>query len=144
MQDSALAFALLSGGSVAAYTVFQRLGSGGISPALGAMVVAGVALLVNVGVMLGMKMRGHAIVFTPRGFLFVAAAGLAAGGIDLFGLLAFARGLKVSSSLVITGTQTALVLLVGVVFLHEPFSWPKLLAIGLIATGTLLLHVHGV
>ncbi len=55
-------------------------------------------------------------------------------------LLAYASGLRVTSSFVIGGTSTVLVLLIGFILLKEPFSWTKLLAIGLIATGIFVLQ----
>ena len=59
---------------------------------------------------------------------------------NLFTLLAYASGLRVTSSFVIGGTSTLLVLLVGFLFLKESFTWAKLLAIGLIVGGTFLLR----
>jgi drug/metabolite transporter (DMT)-like permease len=53
------------------------------------------------------------------------------------------RGLKATSSFVIGGTSAALVLLVGFLVLREPFTWIKLVAIGLIAAGIYLLQREG-
>ena len=69
--------------------------------------------------------------------------GVAAACADLFTLSAYARGLKITSSFVIGGTSTALVLLIGFVLLKEPFTWLKLLAIGLIVAGIGLLQREG-
>jgi len=66
--------------------------------------------------------------------------GVATACVNLFTLLAYANGLRVTSSFVIGGTSTALVLLIGFLFLKEPFTWTKLFAIGLIAAGTFLLR----
>jgi multidrug transporter EmrE-like cation transporter len=63
--------------------------------------------------------------------------------VDIFGLLAYERGLRVTSSLIIGGTSTALVLLVGFLALQEPVTWMRLLAIGLIAAGIFLLQAQG-
>jgi multidrug transporter EmrE-like cation transporter len=68
--------------------------------------------------------------------------GIAAAGVDLFGLLAYERGLRVTSSFIIGGTSAALVLLVGFVALREPVTWARLLAIVLIAAGILLLQAQ--
>ena len=73
----------------------------------------------------------------------LVVVGVAAASADLFTLSAYAGGLRVTSSLVIGGTATGLVLLVGFLLLREPFSWSKLLAIGLIATGIFLLQREG-
>lgn len=144
MSDPALVFALLSGASAAAYTICARLASGGISASLGAMLVGAVALLVNLGVTLVLRGRGDPLLVAPSGVYWVLGAGVAAAGIDLFGLLAYARGLRVSSSPLMTGASLAIVLLVGVVVLKEPFGWLRLLAIALIAAGIWLLQLAGV
>lgn len=144
MSDSTLAFALLSGASAAAYTICARLAAGGIAAPLGAMLVAGVALLVNLGVTLALQRRGAPVPVTPAGVYWAVAAGLAAAGIDLFGLMAYARGLRVSSSPLMTGTSLAIVLLVGAVVFREPLGWLRLGAIALIAAGIWLLQVAGV
>jgi multidrug transporter EmrE-like cation transporter len=68
---------------------------------------------------------------------------VAAAGADLFTLSAYASGLRVTSSFVIGGTSTALVLLVGFVLLKEPFTGLTLLAIALIATGIFLPQREG-
>ena len=70
----------------------------------------------------------------------LVVVGVATACVNLFTLLAYASGLRVTSSFVIGGTSTLLVLLVGFLFLKEPFTWRKLVAIGLIAAGTWLMQ----
>jgi uncharacterized membrane protein len=143
MLTSAVVFALLSGASAATWTLCLKLGSTKINAALGAMVLTGVALVVNSLIMLAMRAKGHEIALNREGVALLALAGIAASGVDIFGLLAYERGLRATSSLIITGTSTLLVLLVGFVALHEPFSWTRLVAIGFIAAGMLLLQSQG-
>jgi len=57
-------------------------------------------------------------------------------------MAAYARGLKITSSFMIGGTSTALVLLIGFVLLKEPHV-AKAPAIGLIVTGIFLLQREG-
>jgi uncharacterized membrane protein len=90
---------LLFGGSAARYTIFVRLGSGGMTASVGAMVVAGVALTVNLGVTLALASRGQLLVVTRTGLGWLVLAGIAAAGIDLLALLAYGAGFRVSSSL---------------------------------------------
>ena len=66
--------------------------------------------------------------------------GVATAAVNLFTLLAYANGLRATSSFVIGGTSTILVLLIGFFFLGEPFTWRKLFAVALIAAGTFLLQ----
>ena len=95
---------------------------------LGAIVITTGALAVNLIVLATMAMRGHEI---------------AAAAVDLFGLLAYQHGLRVTSSFVIGGTSTLAVLLAGFLLLHEPFTWGRLLAVVLITAGILLYQVQG-
>ena len=132
--------ALFAGVSMAAYSIFLRLASPGIHPALGATIITGVAFLANLALTLTMKATGSPVTFTTQSVYLVIVVGLAAACADLFTLSAYASGLKVTSSFMISGTSTGLVLLVGFMVLREPFTWTKLLAVALIATGVFLLQ----
>jgi drug/metabolite transporter (DMT)-like permease len=138
-----LMFALLAGVSMAAYSIFLRLASPGIHPALGATIITGVAFLANLALTLTMRASGSPVTFTTRSVYLVIVVGLAAACADLFTLSAYASGLKVTSSFVIGGTSTVLVLLIGFMVLREPFTWMKLFAVGLIAAGIFLLQREG-
>lgn len=143
-MDAALIFGILTGVSIAAYTIFQKLGSTNINPALGAMIVSTVAFLVNFFVLFGMRLKQQAILFTTKGLWLLILVGIAAAGIDLFGLIAYSKGLKITSSFIIGGVQTAIILLFGFLALKEPFSLGRLVAIGLIIAGILLLQRYGI
>ena len=132
--------ALFAGVSMAAYSIFLRLASPGIHPALGATIITGVAFLANLALTLTMRATGSPVTFTTQSVYLVIIVGLAAACADLFTLSAYASGLKVTSSFMISGTSTGLVLLVGFMVLREPFTLTKLLAVGLIATGVFLLQ----
>ena len=132
--------ALFAGVSMAAYSIFLRLASPGIHPALGATIITGVAFLANLTLTLTMRATGSPVTFTTQSVYLVIIVGLAAACADLLTLSAYASGLKVTSSFMISGTSTGLVLLVGFIVLREPFTWTKLLAVGLIATGVFLLQ----
>ena len=143
MPTSAVVFAILSGVCAATWTICLKLGSARTNAALGAMVITGVALVVNSAAMLGMRAGGHEIVVRRDALGLLALAGVAASGVDIFGLLAYERGLRVTASFIIGGTSTVCVLLVGFVALQEPLTWVRLLAIVLIASGTFLLQTQG-
>ena len=143
MIGSAVLFAVLAGASAAAWTICLKLGSTRINAALGAMVITGVAFFVNSIVMLSMRARGHEIVLRPEAVWLLGMAGIAAAGVDIFGLLAYERGLRLTASLIVGGSSTALVLLVGFLVLREPVTWIRLLAIAFIAAGILLFQVEG-
>jgi len=114
-----------------------------INAALGAMVIAAVTLVVNSAAMFTLRAHGHEIVLTQEAFWLLAVAGIAAARVDIFALLAYERGLRVTSSLIMGGTSTALVLLVGFLALQEPLTGRRALAIVLIAAGIFLLQAQG-
>jgi uncharacterized membrane protein len=140
---SAVLFALLAGGSAATWTICLKLGSTKINAALGAMVISAVALVVNSVAMLAFRAGGHQIAFKGEAVRLLVVAGIAAAGVDIFGLLAYEHGLRATSSLIIGGTSTAIVLLIGFLALQEPVTGVRLLAIALIAAGILLLQAQG-
>jgi drug/metabolite transporter (DMT)-like permease len=139
----AVLFAVLAGVSAATWTICLKVASTKISAALGAVVITGVALVVNSAAVLATRANGQEIVFTREALWLMALAGIAASGVDIFGLLAYDRGLKVTSSFFIGGTSTVLVLLAGFLLFQEPFTWIRLLAIALIVGGSLLLQAQG-
>jgi uncharacterized membrane protein len=143
VPTSAILFALLSGLSAATWTLCLKVGSTRINPALGAMVISAVAFLVNALAVVTLKAHGHELVLRRGAFWVFAVAGLAAAGVDLFALLAYGRGLRVTSSLIIGGTSTALVLLVGFVTLQEPLTGVRVFALVLTVAGIFLLQAHG-
>jgi drug/metabolite transporter (DMT)-like permease len=134
---------VLAGLSAATWTICLKLASTRITAALGALVITGVALGVNSLALLVTRANGHEIVFTREALWLMVLAGIAASGVDIFGLLAYDRGLKVTSSFFIGGTSTVLVLLAGFLLFQEPFTWVRLLAIVLIVGGSLLLQAQG-
>jgi uncharacterized membrane protein len=142
-MTSPLWLALMAGAAMAAYSVFSRLASSGVHPALGATIITGVAFLVNVAVTVTLKATGAPITVTSGSLYFVVVVGVAAACADLFTLSAYANGLRVTSSFLVGGTSTVLVLLVGFLVLREPFTWMKLFSVGLIAVGIFLLQREG-
>jgi uncharacterized membrane protein len=125
---------------MATYIIGARLASPSIHPALGTAIITGIAFLITATVTLSIMATGVPVAFSMRGFSFMVLVGVATACVNLFTLLAYASGLRVTSSFVIGGTSTALVLLIGFVFLKEPFTWTKIFAIGLIAAGIFLLR----
>ena len=142
-MSRAVLFAILAGVSAATWTVCLKLASTKITPALGALVITTGALAINSLVLLATRASGHEIVFTREALWLTALAGVAAAGVDIFALFAYDRGLKVTSSFFIGGTSTLLVVLSGFLLFQEPFTWMRLLAIGLIVGGSLMLQAQG-
>ena len=144
MPDPApLLLALAAGTMSASYAILLRLGAGSINPALGRTHQLRVALPFTALVFAVLRVWHPGAMITTKGLSLMTLAGIAAASTTVFGLLAYARGFKLSSSPVITATQMSVVLLVGFVFLKEPFSIGRLLALMLIALGILVLSATG-
>jgi uncharacterized membrane protein len=136
-------YAALAGVSMAVYIIGMRLAAPGTHPAVGTAIITGIACMANVAVVLVIRASGTSTPFSTTSVRFLVVVGLATASINLFTLMAYASGLRVTSSFVIGGISTVLVLLVGFVILKEPFSWSKLVAVGLILVGTILLQRIG-
>jgi len=137
-------FAFAAGTMSASYAILLRLGAGSINPALGALIISGVALPFTAIVFAILRVWQPGTMTTTRGMSLMVLAGIAAASTTIFGLLAYARGFKLSSSPLITATQMSIVMLVGFVLLKEPFTLGRLLALILIALGILVLQRQGV
>ena len=142
-MSPAIVFAILAGLGAATWTICLKFASSRISAVVGAIVITSGALAVNLIVLAFMKVSGHEIVFTRASLGLLLVAGMAAASVDLFGLLAYQHGLRVTSSFVMGGTSTLAVLLAGFLLLHEPFTWGRVLAVALITAGILLYQVQG-
>jgi uncharacterized membrane protein len=140
VSNLAFAYALGAGVSLAPYIVGARPGSSGTHPALGTAIITGIAFFLNVVLTLSIRSTGAPLAFSMKSVYSLVVVGVATACVNLFTLLAYASGLRVTSSFVIGGTSTVLVLLIGFLFLREPFTWRKLFAVALIAVGTFLLQ----
>ena len=143
MYNSTLLYALLPGLSLTTMAVGFKLAAPGIQPALGTAIVTGIAFVVNMAVVLWARTMGTPMAVSKSSVYLLVGVGVATACVNLFTMLAYASGLKVTSSVVIGGTSTALIMLVGFLLLGEPFSWPRLVAIGLIASGVFVLQRAG-
>jgi len=81
--------------------------------------------------------------FTVHGGVLMLLAGIAAASTTVLALLAYSRGFQLSSSPVVTATQMSVVLLVGFVAFREPLGAGRLIGLGLIALGIVVLQRAG-
>jgi hypothetical protein len=81
------------------------------------------------------------MVLTQDASWLLGFVGSAAAGVDLCALLAYERGLRVTSVLMMRGTSTALMPFVGFLALQEPLTGMR--AIALITAGICLLQAQG-
>src|SRR5262245_39776638 len=115
-MNLAFAYALLAGLSMATYVIGIRLASSETHPVLGTALITGIAFVLNVAVALAIKATGAPVAFSTKSIYFLLVVGVATAAVNLFTLLAYASGMQVTSSFVIGGTSTILVLVVGFVF----------------------------
>ncbi len=144
MSGPTFVYALLAACSLAAMTIGFKLASSGIHPALGTAIVTGTAFSVNLLVAVLFRMAGGAMAYSISSVLVLLLVGVATASVNLFTLLAYTGGLKVTSSVMIGGVSTVLIMLIGFLVLKEPFSWTRLVAIGLIVVGVFILQRAGV
>jgi uncharacterized membrane protein len=135
----ALLLLALSGIFAGAYTVLQKLGSSGTTPALGAMVVAGTAFAVNLLVLLATRSSRPDVTVDFEGLKFLVFAGVAAAAVDLLGIMAYGAGVRVTSGFIVTGLSAVVVLIVGFLGFRDPLTLDRVLAIAMIVAGVLLL-----
>jgi uncharacterized membrane protein len=102
LDPAPLLLALAAGTMSASYAIFLRLGAGSINPALGALIISGVALPFTAVVFAILRVWHPGAMITTRGLSLMILAGIAAASTTVFGLLAYARGFKLSSSPIIT------------------------------------------
>jgi len=110
-----LLLALAAGTMSASYAILVRLGAGSINPALGALIISGVALPFTAIAFAVLRIWHPGAMFTTKGLALMMLAGVAAASTTIFGLLAYARGFKLSSSPIITAMQMSIVLLVRLI-----------------------------
>ena len=92
-----LTFAFLAGFAMATYSIFLKLASPDIHPALGATIITGVAFLANLALTVTLKASGAPVSLTKQSSLyFVIGVRLAAACADLFTLSAYSSDLKVT------------------------------------------------
>lgn len=144
MINLALFFAILQGISIGSYITLQKYGSTNINSALGAMIVSAVAFFINLLVLFGMKVQGQPINFSSKGIVLLVLMGLTAAGNDLFGLVAYSKGLTMLASFMVIGIYSCIIIFAGLFFLKESFNPGKLLAIVLILAGIILFQKSGI
>ena len=138
-MSRAVLFAILAGVSAATWTVCLKLASTNITPALGALVITTGALGSTRSSCLATR-PGALDRLHPRG-LFSPRWGRRPAGVDI-SLFRPTTGPAGPSSF-FSGHLHLLVVLSGFLLFQEPFTWMRLLAIGLIVGGSLLLQAQG-
>ena len=133
----AVAAALLYG----AHQIFTRLASDRIGDGLGGFVVEATAALAILCYLLALRFSGRwNQPFSPAGIWYSVLTGLCVGAGTVAFFLLFQRGGPLSAVPAILAGGAALMAVAGIVFFHEPASWPRLLGVILALAGLFLLR----
>ena len=133
----ALAAAVLYG----AHQIFTRLASDGIGDGLGGFVVEATAALTILCYLLALRFLGRwNQPFTSAGFWYSVLTGLCVGAGTVAFFLLFQRGGPLSAVPAILAGGAAMMAVAGILFFHEPASWPRLLGVALALAGLFLLR----
>jgi transporter family protein len=136
----AIAFAVLAALSAGSYSILQRVAAPTVNQAFGAMLISLTAALVS-AVVLFWTRHNRPLYNDLSSLPWIGLIGIAAFSIDYFSLQAYSRGLSVSvGSPIFIGISIATASIAGFV-MGESVTVMKLLGIGLIVLGTVIVSV---
>ncbi len=130
-------FALLSALFAALTTILAKLGVQGVSSNLATAVRTVVILLIAWGWVLVTGEIGALRAISGRTLAFLIFSGVATGLSWLFYFRALQTG-PTTAVAAIDKSSLALVLILSVLILHEPFTWKTVVGVALILSGTLV------
>ena len=124
-----------------AHQIFTRLASDRIGDGLGGFVVEATAALTIFCYLLALRLTGRwNQPFSVPGFWYSVLTGLCVGAGTVAFFLLFQRGGPLSAVPAILAGGAALMAVAGILFFHEPASWPRLLGVALALAGLFLLR----
>lgn len=137
---SAIIFAVLAAIAFGFWTVFHKLASTHIDQVFGAIVVSFSAVILGAIVLIP-RLKSAQLVSDSKGIYFLIAAGICAFLIDYFALTAYSKGLPINiGGPIIIGGSIAVVAVIGFV-LGDPVTIPKLIGLGLLLSGAIVLSM---
>ena len=134
-------YAVAAAALYGAHQIFTRLASERIGDGLGGFVVeasAAFSILVYLA-FLWLSARWNQK-FSLPGFNYAVLTGICVGAGTIAFFLLFQKGGPLSSVPVILAVGAAIMAVAGILFFHEPASWPRVVGIILAITGLLLLR----
>ncbi len=124
-----------------AHQIFTRLAADRIGDGLGGFVVEATAALTILGYLLALRLLGRwNQPFSSVGFWYSVLTGLCVGAGTVAFFLLFQRGGPLSAVPAILAGGAAMMAVAGILFFHEPASWPRLLGVALALSGLFLLR----
>lgn len=137
---SAIVFAVLAAVAFGFWTVFHKLASTHVSQIFGAIIVSLSAVILG-SIVLIPKLKSTQLVSDSKGIYFLVAAGICAFLIDYFALTAYSKGLSINvGGPIIIGGSIAVAAIIGFI-LGDPVTVPKLIGLGLLLSGAIVLSM---
>lgn len=137
-MSRSMIFILIAAGAAGVWTLLMSRASRLVHPVVGAGIIEGSALLLVLLLVLRQRIDVSGAV-TPLGALLLVLAGLCVLAVDYFSLRAYEMGMEISVGAPTISAGAILVPTVLGLLMGEGISVTKLLGIGLIGTGVLLL-----
>src|SRR5215211_6541598 len=127
-----LFYALACSVFLATADFFVKLASNKISASMGMFMYGATTFAVGLAWVSYLKIAGQPLLITPSGLLYSLAVGLAFSGVTILLYLTFAHISVSLGSPTIRVFGIVIASLLGILFLHEPFTWRY--ALGVILT----------
>ena len=131
-------YAILGAFVFGLWTVFHQQAANLINNLFGAIVVSFTAVILGLVLFLP-QLKSITLYTNPKGIMFAVLAGVCALGIDYFALKSYGSGLQISvAGPIIIGGSVAVASTIGF-FLGDSVTLPKILGLGLVIIGSVLL-----
>ena len=134
-----LPYALVCSIFLAAADFFVKLASNKISASLGMFIYGATTFLISLIWIGYVKFTGQTLLITKPGLLYSLVVGIAFTGVTLLLYVTFARVSVSVGSPTIRVIGIVLASLLGILILHEPFTWRYLLGVALTVAGIVLI-----
>lgn len=131
-------YALLCSIFLASADFFVKLASNKISSSMGMLVYGATTFTVGLTWVGYLKLTKQPLLITQQGLLFSLAVGIAFSVVTLLLYVTFARVNVSVGSPTIRATGILLASMLGILLLHEPFTWRYLIGLILTFTGVAL------
>jgi uncharacterized membrane protein len=134
-----LPYALLCAVFLASADFFVKLASNKISSSMGMLVYGATTFTVGLIWVGYLKITKQPLLITQQGLLYALAVGVAFSAVTLLLYLTFARVSVSLGSPTIRVTGILIASLLGIMLLHEPFTWRYLIGLILTVVGVALI-----
>ena len=134
-----LPYALVCSIFLASADFFVKLASNKISSSMGMLIYGATTFTVGLIWVSYLKLTHQALLITQQGFLYALAVGVAFSGVTILLYLTFARVNVSIGSPTIRVMGILLASLLGILLLHEPFTWRYFIGLILTVVGVALI-----